>query len=64
MNPDLHVPVKLIWEYSLNPAALVPAQLDHLHQCDHCVAILALSQLSKSLQQLQEKLSEHARAAE
>src|ERR1041385_1153803 len=57
MNPDPHIPVQLIWEYSQNPSALVSTQLVHLDQCGHCIVIFELSQLSKSFQELKQEMT-------
>jgi hypothetical protein len=52
----LHIPVSLLWEYTLDASCLVRLQLEHLTNCGSCISVLVVCQVSKSLDFAKEQL--------
>ena len=46
---SLHIPISLLWEYTLDSTSLVQSQLEHLKNCDGCIFVHLLCHLSNSL---------------
>lgn len=60
MPIEPHIEISSLWEYSrsANPAALQPAEWDHLKTYNDCVVVLWACNASDSLERAQEKLKE------
>jgi hypothetical protein len=61
MIPSFHVALWLIWEYSQNPGAFVPAEehanLVHFQSCKDCASILRAFQALQKVEQLKQGVS-------
>ena len=53
----LHLPVALLWAYSQDENALVPLQVEHLKECQDCVAVLIMCHTCSSVQHVKTKVS-------
>jgi len=53
-----HILPSVLWKYSKEGGTLTARELEHLKECQDCVATYILSRTCKSLQQIKTKLRE------
>ena len=54
MAPTEHLPLALIWYYRDTKTRLSADQLQHLYECNHCLALLGSCQSRSTLQEVED----------
>src|SRR5262245_39557774 len=57
-----HLSLTILWEYNKDRRVLTSVQWFHLTNCDYCVAIIGLCEMSKSLPHLRRLIREQLAA--